>query len=107
MPDQVPAVRQKVSVVTGEFERDRRQGPGGHPEPDDESCLQDIPPASHETQQRVLDRLDADDLRPGPPPHHLPMERGAFPSACSRRTGAPCDSLLRLPFRSRVAPDPA
>ena len=66
--DQIPSVREKVSVVTQEFERDFRQH-GDVIRVRMTQLMNDIRPLLNDAQQRVLDKMDVDDLRPGPPPH--------------------------------------
>jgi uncharacterized protein YneF (UPF0154 family) len=74
--DQIPAIQEKVVLVTRSFQEDRVKH-GEIIRARMTELLNDIRPLLNETQQRILDKMDADDLRPGPPPRP-PMGKGDF-----------------------------
>lgn len=66
-PVQTPAIHAKVSLVVNEVEHEFRQR-GEVMRSRMTRLLADIRPLLDPEQQKILDRMDADDLRPGPPP---------------------------------------
>ena len=66
---QKPEIRAKVVVVVNEMDAEFRQrGDGMRARM--MRLLTEIRPLLNAAQQNILDRMDVDDLRPGPPPPH-------------------------------------
>jgi hypothetical protein len=87
---QAQAVRAKVEVVIVQAESEfRRQGDMMRSRMT--NLLAEIRPILTVSQQAILDRMDADDLRPGPPPGEgrgdrslPPLPQGSHPGARER-----------------------
>ena len=72
---QKPAIRAKVAAVANEMDAEFRQR-GDDMRTRMMRLLREIRPLLNTVQQGILDRMDVDDFRPGPPPprdgHHPP-----------------------------------
>jgi len=60
------AVREKVAAVVNEIEAEHHKR-GDEMRARMTRLLVEIRPLLHESQQKILDTMDAEDLRPGPP----------------------------------------